>query len=200
MADDTQTTDTDTQTTTTETAAATVKPDPAAWITSLPEDQQALAKAWHDAETAGQQSALVKERQIAKDKDHEAAEANKKLRELAKTADADTAAKLEKLANEKDAELESARRESTFYREAATAGVPADKLARAWLLCKNADYFNKRGDPDIAAMKAEIPELFAAPVTTTRVNAGTGTGQQAAVAEQDPLRAAIAAKQGRINL
>ena len=161
---------------------------PAAWIDTLPEDQQALAKAWHDAETAGQQSALVKERENAKTKDHEATEANKKLRELAKTADADTAAKLKAQADENDAKLEEARKaseearkESAFYREAATAGVPADKLARAWLLCRNANYFTKRGDPDIAAMKAEIPELFAAPPGTPRTSAGTGTGQDPAV-------------------
>jgi hypothetical protein len=160
-----------------------------AYLATLPEEQRTLVDKlrtdWHEGQVTGLKSALTKEREAA-------ADATKALRELAKTADKDTAAKLEALATEKDAELETLRKESSFYREAAAAGVSAEKLARAWLLCKNADYFTKRGDPDIAAMKADIPELFAAPQTaTTRTNAGTGTRQEAAPVADDPLRAAV---------
>jgi hypothetical protein len=163
---------------------------PANWdalLASLPDDirdlTQTLHEADHESKVTGLKSALGKERDSA-------SATAKQLRELAKTSEAVTAEALnklavekDKLAAEKDAELETARKESTFYREAAAAGVSADKLARAWLLCRNADYFTKRGDPDIAAMKAEIPELFAAPQTTTQTNAGTGTRQQPAVKE-----------------
>jgi len=163
----------------TQTAAGATPPaDLDAYLATLDEDTRSLVDKlrtdWHEGQVKGLKSALDKERDAA-------SAATKNLRELAKTADADTAAKLEKLATEKDAELDTARKESMFYREAATAGVPADKLARAWLLCRNADYFTKRGDPDIAAMKAEIPELFAVPTQTAQVHAGTGTRQQAAV-------------------
>lgn len=178
---DTQTTETTTDDTQT-TDAGTVTPpaDLDAYLASLPEETRTLVDKlrtdWHEGQVTGLKSALTKEREAASD-------ANKALRELAKTADKDTATKLEQLATEKDAELETARQESAFYREAAAAGVSAEKLARAWLLCKNADYFDKRGNPDINAMKAEIPELFVAPQTTTRTDAGTGTRQQAAVKE-----------------
>jgi len=177
MAEETNTETTETQTTET-TETVTLPADLDAYLATLPEETRTMVDKlrtdWHEGQVTGLKSALQKERDAASD-------ATKALRELAKTADKDTAAKLEALATEKDAELDTLRKESTFYREAATAGVPADKLARAWLLCRNADYFTKRGDPDIAAMKAEIPELFAAPQTTTRTNAGTGTGQAAAV-------------------
>ena len=150
-----------------------------AYLATLPDEQRTLVDKlrtdWHEGQVTGLKSALSKEREAA-------ADATKALRELAKTADKDTAAKLEKMATEKDAENEMLRKESTFYREAALAGIPPDRLSRAWTLCHNADYFDKRGNPDIAAMKADIPELFAAPQTTpTRTNAGTGTGQPAAV-------------------
>lgn len=145
-------------------------------------DWDALVKAHPEAEslyegrTSGLKSALDKERD-------KAAEATKELRKLARDADEKTAAALNKLADEKDAEIEQARRESAFYREAAASGVPGDKLARAWLICKNGDYFTKRGDPDIVAMKTELPELFQAPASPPpRVAAGAGASQPPAPA------------------
>jgi hypothetical protein len=145
-------------------------------------DWDALVKAHPEVEklyegkTTGLKSALDKERD-------KASEAAKELRRLAKEADEKTAAALTKLADEKDAEVASARQESAFYREAAAAGVPGDKLTRAWLICKNGDYFTKRGDPDIQALKDELPELFAAPaVPTPHISAGHGTQQPPAAA------------------
>jgi hypothetical protein len=143
-------------------------------------DWDALVKAHPEVEglyegkTTGLKSALDKERDKASD-------AAKELRKLAKEADEKTAAALTKLADEKDAEVASARQESAFYREAAAAGVSGDKLARAWLICRNGDFFTKRGDPDISALKDELPELFAQPaIPAPRVNAGQGTQQSTA--------------------
>jgi hypothetical protein len=151
-----------------------------AYLATLPEEQRTLVDKlrtdWHDGQVTGLKSALTKEREAA-------SEATKELRKLAKEADEKTAAALNKLADDKDAVNESLRRESAFYHDAAIAGIQPGMIDRAWLLCRNADYFTKRGDPDIAAMKAEIPELFAAPQTTTQTNAGTGTRQQPAVKE-----------------
>lgn len=145
-------------------------------------DWDALVKAHpevaelYEVKTSGLKSALDKERDAA-------TEASKELRKLAKETDEKTAAALNKLADEKDAEIEQARRESAFYREAAASGVPGDKLARAWLICRNGDYFTKRGDPDIQAMKTELPELFVQPaVPAPRVAAGAGTQQPPAPA------------------
>jgi hypothetical protein len=177
MTEEAQTETTETQTTETQ-ETSEMQFDLDAFLASNP-----AAKKAYDAKTAGQQSALVKERELKKAKEKEAAEYSDQLRELAKTADAETAAKLKTQADENDAKLEEARQEAAFLLEAAQAGVPADRLSRAWTLCKNAGYIDKRGNPDIAAMKAEIPELFAAPQTTTRTDAGTGTRQRAAVAQ-----------------
>lgn len=140
-------------------------------------DWDALVKAHpevdelYEGKTKGLKSALDKERERAET-------SSKELRKLAKEADEKTAEALNKLADEKDAEIDSARKESAFYREAAAAGIPGDRLARAWLICSKGDYFTKRGDPDIASMKTELPELFAAPaVPTPHVNAGPGNQQ-----------------------
>jgi len=180
-----------------EAVSATQPADLDAYLGSLDEDTRTMVEGlrtqWHEGQVTGLKSALDKERTAA-------GEATKALRELAKTADTETAAKLEALATEKDAQLDDARKENTFYREAAVAGVSAEKLARAWLLCKNADYFDKKGNPDIAAMKSDVPELFAVPqVIKTQTNAGAGTRQEAAVVEVDPLRAAIDAKRGIVK-
>jgi len=147
-------------------------------------DWDALVKAHpevgelYEGKTSGLKSALDKERDKAGD-------AAKALRKLASEADEKLSAALKKQADEMDAAVEDARRESTFYREAAEAGVPGDKLARAWLICKNGDYLTKRGDPDIASMKIELPELFSQPAAPApRVDAGPGT-QQAPAAAQD---------------
>jgi hypothetical protein len=145
-------------------------------------DWDALVKAHPEAselfegKTKGLKSALEKERDAASD-------AAKDLRKLAKEADEKTAAALNKLADEKDAEIAEARKESAFYRDAAAAGIPGDKLARAWLFARNADYFDKRGNPDIQALKTEMPELFTQPAQPApRVNAGQGTQQPPAAA------------------
>jgi hypothetical protein len=142
-------------------------------------DWDALVKAHpevgelYEGKTSGLKSALDKERD-------KAAEASKALRTLAKEADEKTAAALKKQADEMDAAVEDARRESTFYREAAAAGIPGDRLARAWLIAKNGDYFTKRGDPDIQSLKTELPELFTQPAAKPRPTAGAGTQQGAA--------------------
>jgi hypothetical protein len=175
------------------TSSATPPADFDAYLATLDEPTKALVSdlttKWHDAKVTNLKGALDKERD-----GHE--KSSKELRDLAKTADAKTAEALNKLAAEKDAELDQARKESAFYRDAATAGVPADKLARAWLICRNADFFTKRGEPDIAAMKTELPELFAQPAGQPRVAAGAGTQQAPAAPEVDPLRLAVARAKG----
>lgn len=140
-------------------------------------------KALYEKHVSGLKSALEKERDRADTEAKKAGEAAQSLRKLAKEADETTAAALNKLADEKDAELADARFESEFYREAAAAGIPGDKLARALLICKTGDFKTRRGGPDVAAMKAELPELFAAPaVPAPRTNAGAGTQQPPAAA------------------
>ncbi len=146
-------------------------------------DWDALVKAHPEVEslyegkTSGLKSALDKEREKASD-------AAGKLRKLAKDSEGKVAEALNKQASEMEAAVEDARREAAFYREGAAAGIRGDLLPRAWLIAKNGDYFTKRGDPDIATMKTEMPELFAQPAQTTRPTAGAGT-QQAPAAASD---------------
>ncbi|HET6495409.1 MAG TPA: hypothetical protein VFH61_08610 [Thermoleophilia bacterium] len=161
-----------------------------AWLAAQDEGTKALVSDLYEKKTAGLKSALDKERDKASD-------AAKQLRDLAKTADAETADKLNKLATEKDAEIESARRETAFYRDAAAAGIPGDRLARAWLICSNGDFFTKRGEPDMAALKAELPELFAAPASPSRPTAGRGTTTPPAPPPEDPIRAAVRRQRGQ---
>ncbi len=145
-------------------------------------DWDALVKAHPEAEelftgkTTGLKSALEKERERAE-------ASSRELRRLAKEADEKTAEALNKLADEKDAELADARFEAEFYREAAAAGIPSDRLARALIICRTGDFKTKRGAPDLAAMKTELPELFAQSAQPApRVSAGSGTQQAPAVA------------------
>ena len=46
-------------------------------------------------------------------------------------------------------------------------------------ICKNGDYFTKRGDPDIQALKTELPELFATPAQPAPRLAGGSAGREA---------------------
>jgi hypothetical protein len=155
-----------------------------AWLTAQDEPTQKLVRGLYDKKTMGLKSALDKERDKATD-------FARQLRETAKTADDTTAAKLNQLAAEKDAELEDARKESTFYRDAAAAGVPGERLERAWRICKNGGYFDRRGEPDLEALKTELPELFAVLSQPSRQTAGRGVKQAPAPADEDPIRAAV---------
>ena len=154
-----------------------------AYIASQPDPIKELYK----QHTAGWRSTLENEREKATN----AINTVKELREAVKTADAATAEKLTKLAAEKDAEIELARQEATFYRDAAAAGCPPGRLERAWRLFRNGEYPTRRGEPDVAAMKADVPELFV-PARGGGANAGAGTGAagRPAVSMDNLIRAA----------
>lgn len=163
-----------------------------AWLTAQDEATKALVSGLYDKKTQSLRSALDKERD-------KATETAKELRELAKTAaqtDAAYADKLNRLATEKETELDSTRKEAAFYRDGAAAGISGEKLARAWTICKNGGYFDRLGDPDLVALKNEIPELFAVPSPPSRSTAGRGTTTKPAPAEEDPIRAAVRRARG----
>ena len=149
--------------------------DPDAWYTALTDEQRQEIDAYHNAKTTGQQSALVKERDAAK----VARELN---RELEKQA-ADLAAKAEgaeKAAAEKwHEQLKTANDRADFYADVHLAGASDTRLA--WAAVREYELYDRKGNPDIEALKEKCPYLFKpATIPTPRTNAGTGTGQPAA--------------------
>ena len=75
-------------------------------------------------------------------------------------------------------QLDQASKQSSFYEQAHAAGVADIRLA--WLACQQGEYFTKRGDPDLVALKEAHPSLFGAPAAQRPAgNAGSGAGAQA---------------------
>lgn len=145
-----------------------------AWLAEQPQ----RVRDAHAKHTAGLTSALDKEREKAKD-------AAKELRALAKDADEKTAARLNDLATEKDAEVENARAELAFTREAIAAGCKPELLADAWLIAKAA------GLTDVKALKGEKPWLF---VEQRKPDAKPGAGSNGKPAVTPDMDGFIRAK------
>lgn len=121
------------------------------------------AQPLHDAETAALKGALDKEREKAKT-------ASAQLRELAKTADPDTAERLRKAADEKDAENKSLKTQLEFTSAAAGLGCRVIDKAWAYAQATGQTAEQMKADPDLASW-------FTQPVASPRTNAGNGTGQ-----------------------
>ena len=137
-----------------------------AWLAGQPEDVQSL----YEQHTAGLKSALKSERQRNADL---AAE----LRDAAGKATGEAKAELDALATR--AEEESRR--GDFYEAAHSAGCT--NLRLAYLAAREIDAFDKRGKPDIEAVKSKFPELFARPhVVDVRATQGSAGGGPAASA------------------
>jgi len=122
------------------------------------------ADALHQADKAAVAGALEKEREKAKT-------ASAQLRELAKTADPETAERLRKAAAEKDAENESLRKQLDF--QTAAVGLGCRVVDKAWQFAKATGMTAEqmKADPDLA-------HWFSSPAP--RVNAGAGTGDKPA--------------------
>ncbi len=148
-----------------------------AWLATQAEDVKAL----YESHTSGLKSALKSERernaQLAGD-----------LRDAASKATGEAKAQLDELA--KKAEAESKR--ADFYEQAAGAGCSDLKLA--WLAAREMDAFDRHGNPDVAAVKAAHPSLFARPhVADARAGKGAtqgGNGHTGAAAINDAIRRA----------
>jgi hypothetical protein len=195
MADETKTettttTETATQQTGTQPAAGTATPPaasetPADWdaaFAALPEATQKLYEK-HVTGLKNTVKALRDEKGTLSDQ----------LRDAAKTADEKTAAALNDLA----VKQETAERRASFYEDGATNGVDPGNLRLAWIAARDADLFDRRGNPDWNALKEKFPALFKTTTASPATHAGAGTQTPPALAEQDPIRAALAARQFR---
>ena len=129
------------------------------WLAGQTDDVKAL----YEEHTSGLKSALKSERQRNADM---AAE----LRDAAGKAEGEAKAQLEEMAGR----VESESQRADFYEQAAGAGCTDMKLA--WLAAREMDAFDRKGRPDIAAVKAAHPSLFARPASA---DARAGRGAQA---------------------
>lgn len=123
-------------------------------------------KVLYTAKTAGLTGALDKEREKAKT-------ASAQLRELAKTADPDTADKLRKAADEKDSEIKALKTQLEFQTKAGALGCIAIDEAWAVSTATGMSAEQLKANPRYAAA------FFAVPAGPPRTNAGNGAGQQA---------------------
>jgi hypothetical protein len=131
------------------------------WLAKQPEQVKGLL----DGHTKGLKNALESERESRK-------KLEKDLRELAGKADAGSEAQ-KQLTHMADQITESDRR-ADFYESAHAAGVTNLKLA--YMVATSDNLFDRKGNPDLEALKTSYPELFGGRTKAPAGNAGSGTG------------------------
>ena len=158
MADQTPTTDT--------TATQTTPADgaiPETWEAYL-EKQDEKVKALYTAHRSGLLNAVKATRDERDD-------LARQIKTLAKAQAEGSEAKTQLEAI--TAQLEKTERRAAFLEEAMKPELQCRNPKAAWLLAEAGNHFDKKGNVDFAALRAEAPELFGLP--TARANAGSGT-------------------------
>ena len=142
--------------------AASVALDFEGWMGGQPEEIKGLV----DGHVKGLKNALMQERENRR-------ELEKQLRQLAKDAEAGSAA--QKSIAEMADKVSRADRKALFFEEGHGQGV--GNLKVAFVLAESEGLFGKNGEVDWAELKKMVPELFGQQ-QTQRVagNAGSGTG------------------------
>lgn len=136
------------------------------WFGGVDDATRALV----DQHVRGLKSALDAERAERKTAEKALRDAASKL-EAGSVARADLEAQAERVA--------ATERRASFYEIAHAAGVADLKLA--WLAVSDGNLFDRRGNPDIEALRQAHPALFGAPtVQRAPGNAGAGAGQSPA--------------------
>ena len=156
---------------------------PESWFGALPEDAQTIAQKWHDEKVVGLKSALGSERD---DRKTDRTAFQKQLTDAIAKASGESKAELEKI----QASLSESGTRSDFYADAHEAG--AGDLRLAWAAVKEYELYDRKGNPDIEALKTKCPYLFqsaAATVLQPRVSAGAGT--RTPLNPQDDMNARI---------
>lgn len=131
-------------------------------LAGLTEAQRAL----YEGHTQGLRGALKTERGQRQDLAGQLKAATGKLEEGSEARDA-----LEKVTGQ----LELATKRADFVTAAVGAGVRDAGLA--WLAAVELDAFNRKGEPDFAALKGAHPGLFGQ-AAAAKGNAGDGTGSE----------------------
>jgi hypothetical protein len=97
----------------------------------------------------------------------------KQIKELAKAQAEGSDAKRQ--LEEMGAQLEKTERRAAFLEDAMRPEIQCKNARAAWLLAEAESLFDKKGNPDWAAIKREAPELFGVPAANA--NAGNNTQQ-----------------------
>jgi len=103
----------------------------------------------------------------------------KQIKALSKGMADGTEAK--KQLEEMSTQLERTERRAAFLEDAMKPEIQCKNARAAWLLAEAGNLFDKKGNPDWAAIKADAPELFGLPAANA--NAGQGTQQPPAPAK-----------------
>lgn len=168
--------------TTEETAGSVTPPeDFDAWLASQAEDMRTLVGGLHEKKVSGLRTALQSEREERKTErrkwQDQAAEAAK-----ATGAEKDSALKaLQADITSAGERADAANARADFFADAHDAGV--QDVRTAWAAIREYELYDRKGHPDIAALKERCPYLFLAPrPTPPRVDAGAGANLPPAAA------------------
>lgn len=130
------------------------------WLANQPDQVKNLL----DGHTKGLKNALDSERESRKKLERD-------LRELAGKAEAGSEAQ-KQLTGMAD-QITEADRRADFYEAAHAAGVSNLKLA--YMVASADNLFDRKGNPDLEALKSAYPELFGGKPKVSSGNAGSGT-------------------------
>ena len=128
------------------------------------EGQDAKVK---DLYTAHSESLLNTVRATRSERDNLA----KQIKELAKGQAEGSEAR--KALDEMSVRLETSERRADFLEQAMKPEIQCRNVKAAWIVAQADNLFDRKGNPDWNAIKAEAPELFGA--VTAQANVGTGT-------------------------
>jgi hypothetical protein len=132
------------------------------WIGSQP----AEIKAAYETHTTGLRNAVQATRA-------ERDALGDQVKDLLKTAA--KGSEMEKSLQEFQGKLAAAERRAAFLESATQPGVDCRNPKAALAIALSSDLFNRQGQPDWAAIKAEAPELFGKVIAPGNAGVGTGT-------------------------
>ncbi|HOG48203.1 MAG TPA: hypothetical protein PLJ35_19385 [Anaerolineae bacterium] len=101
---------------------------------------------------------------------------SQRLADLTKALGKDTPEEARRLLSEMQSELETTSRRAAFYEEAGKPEIGCSNPRAAFLVAQAEQLYDRRGNPDWAAIKQAAPELFRKGSPAPAGNAGAGTG------------------------
>jgi len=140
--------------------------DPPATFDAWLEKQDDATKALYEAHVTGLKNTVKSTRQERDD-------LAKSIKDL--QTKAEKGSELEKSLTEFTTKLEAAERRATFAEEAVKPEIGCTNPKAAWLVAQADNLFDRKGNPDWAAIKAAAPELFGKKTPNANGGAGTGT-------------------------
>lgn len=141
------------------------------WLAKQPEAERARIATLYEGHTKGLRTALDSER-------NERKQYEKQVRELATKAE--KGSETEKRLTEMADALDRANRKADFYQEAAKPDTGLTDPEAAWIIAnaKAEEFFDRKGNLNVALLKERHPGLFGRPNPTPQGNAGSGAGGQ----------------------